>query len=196
MKHPPVHLTDKFGEHSTRPGHKNRVVRLRYATVQEHFDQLQKIRATRGTLNVPCPISDFFMKHLDTHIMEFETLMLGDPDFGSMCCCEPLMNSPVHNNAQTSPHGEEIAKIVQHDAMLAMVEYHTWEQMRAPLENALRDRRTNIVSPEAWYIILSLINKYHPNPRRFLEQDAVRSKLPPGTELERFAASDFDQQGE
>lgn len=186
-----VRLTEHLHEYDKTPGHRNRLVRLKYATVKEHYDQAMKTRKARGNAGVPCPICDFYEANLDRDVIWVERALMSHKEWGATICCDSLMNTTRFNNSKTHLHGETIAREIQHDCALALVEYHPWERIRGPLENLFRNRQTKFASREALDILLDQIVKHHPNPRRFLEQPAVRAKLPPDIDLSTFKAPDF-----
>lgn len=187
----PVRLTRHLHEYDKTPGHHNRRVRLKYATVREHYEQAMKTRRARGNADVPCPICEFYEAHLDDDVIKVEKMLLAHKEWGPTVCCDTILNTTRYNNAKTHPHGETIAQAVQHDAALALRDYHTWERIRGPLENLLRNRHLVFVSPEAQSICIDLIVKHHPNPRRFLEQPAVRDKVPESIDISKLPAPDF-----
>lgn len=164
--------------------------RLKYGTVAELLADYQAANAAIGRQH--CPASDYLAAHLDDDILDVEAHVYAHPDWGPWALCESLHRTLMFNHARSHPQGEFIAAWAQHYLALNLVRFHPYARARGALEQALRHWQLRFVSPAAAYVVLAYLNAGHPNPRRFLEQPAVRAKFPAALELARFAAPDFD----
>lgn len=174
------------------PGHHRRIRRIKYV---EPVEILLEWRASNAKVGrITCPACDWMEEHLDWPVIKVERALYAHPEWGPSVLCEVIRNTIWFNNADSHEHGELIAAAVQHDAALALIEYHPFERARGPVEDLMQHHATRFVSPDALFCIVAYINGGHPNPRRFLELEKVRDKLPSDLDLSRFAAPDFDRQ--
>lgn len=164
------------------------VKRLKYTTVAELLSDYEQSNAAIG--RAYCPVSDYFKAHLNDPLEDVERYVYTHPQWGPAALCETAYKTLLFNNADAHPHGEHIAKTVQHFAMLA-VSGHQWNDVRHPFCEMLKEPTMRFVSPEAAYVALAYLNANHPNPGKFLEKPEVRSKFP-GLNVRAFAAPDFD----
>lgn len=173
------------------PGHHRRIKRLKYSEPVEILIEWRASNAKVG--RIFCPACEWMEEHLDWPIIKVERALYAHPDWGPSILCEVIRNTVWFNNADSHKHGELIASAVQHDAALALIEYHPFERARGSVEELMQHHATRFVEPSwALYCLIAYINAGHPNPRRFLELEAVRAKLPPDLDLAGFAAPDFD----
>jgi len=186
----PITTTDDPTKVTAQAGHRTRTTRLFYTSLRDHYAEAMEARALAGNANKPCAVCAWLKDHLDDDVIEGEAHLFSDPEIGPEYLCNAIAVQPYFHNRNTL-HGEAIAATTQHDLALALVSYHPWERARPHLETLFRTKRTTI-SPKALFVLLAHLNANHPNPRRFLEQAAVASKLPSDLELHRFAAPDFD----
>lgn len=173
-------------------GHQNKRVRVRYAKPAELLESYRATNVLDGRADMFCPVCDYIETHLDDDIIDVETAIYSHPQWGPSVLCDSIRGARRWNNAESGPHGEWVAKWIQHDCALALVEHHRFEQARGQVEAMLRHPETRLVSPEAAYVLLGYINQGHPNPRKFLERPLIRDKFP-DLDIRRFAAPDFDQ---
>jgi len=165
-------------------------VRLKYAEVRELLDEYRASNALIG--RQVCPVSDYFVAHLDDDILEVEAFAYAHPDWGPWTLCESLRRTVLFNHAGSGPHGDFIARWAQHYLALNLVRHHPYARARGAVEAMLRHPQTRIVSPAAAYVILAYLNAGHPNPRRFLEKPEVRARFPADLDVAAFRAPDFD----
>lgn len=173
------------------PGHRNRLIRLKYVHLREPLVEIRDANASVGRWN--CEICDYIEAHLEDDIIEVETFLWSHKEWGPGLLVETIRNAPRFNNSLTHEHGDEIAEAVQHDAALALFEYHPWARVRGPVEGLFRHLGTRFVSKAALYILLAHLNANHPNPRAFLDRPGIREKLPPDLDLKAFPAPDFQR---
>ena len=186
-----VRHTDNYDEASwSTPGHKNRHVRLKYATISETLGEWRAGNAAIG--RIKCPACDYLEAHQDEDPIAVEAYVYDHPEWGPWVLCEIIQNTPDNNNAHSHRYGVEICAAVQHDAAISLIQ-HPFESVRQPLQNMMFNPKTRFYSPAALYIVLSYINAHHPNPRRFLSKPAVQSKLPADLDVDLFAAPDFEE---
>lgn len=164
-------------------GHRHRAARMRYTSVREHLAEALQTKDLIGNATGPCPICDFYAANLDGDPRDVEEAVYRNPEYGALAVVLGIRTAEKYNNRRTHAHGREIAAAVQNDGAIAAVEYQTWDKLRTPLEEMLRDPLFRFVSWEACFILVGLINEHHPRPRAFLSQPAVRSKLPDGLDL-------------
>lgn len=197
-----VRLTDVLEDVSTGGGHLNRSIRLKYLQPRDHLDEAMLTRARQGNLQKRCPICEYYQANLDRPVQQVEFEVMSNPEFGVVACCESIFQATIHNNRHTHEFGDLIATAVQWDGALALYHYHPWERVRGPLETLLRhpklrfargvDNTGLVWGWQAPFVLCAMIIQNHPNPRKFLEQDVVRSKLPAEWDLSTLPAPDFD----
>lgn len=174
----------------TPPGHANRTVRTKYTTVAEILAEYRAMNAAAGV--TVCPVCDYLEAHLNDDVIKVEDAIWSHPQWGPDLLAGTIRDTTTVNNSSTHPDGDEIAATVQHDAALALAK-HPWGAVRPAIETMLVDPRTRFVDGNAAFVLLSLINANHPNPRRLLQIPAVARKFERfGLDLDRFAAPDFD----
>lgn len=165
------------------------IKRLKYTTVAELLSDYEISNAEIG--RTVCPVRDYLAQHLSDPLEDVERVIYTHPQWGPAALCETAWKTLAFNNSASHPHGEHIARTVQHFCMLAVSE-HKWNDARHAFCEMLKEGRMRFVSPEAAYVALAYLNAQHPNPGRFLAKPEVRTKFP-GLVISRFSSPDFEE---
>lgn len=181
-------LTKDPAEIDTTPGWANQQIRLKYAHISELLAETRDYNASIGRR--VCEASDYMEAHLDDDVVEIEKHIFGNPSWGHYVLAEFLRVGPAYSGRDNHPHGDLVARMVQHNCALGLLEHGARARQAVCL--MLYHTRMRFVSPQAAYCILAWLCAHHPNPRRFLEKPRIRTKFPADLELHRFPAPDFD----